>query len=324
MFWKRLIRQALATSRPGDSIPSGIAVLSDMCRSNTVLLTVTLAMLSACTTNGEIRSPQSAQAVPSENALAFPPPGGPAIVGVVERRYDNGVEQDISLFTSAATPGQNALRIKFLGASGSQPAGVNAASFTTVNDAAINREIRRELPGIVMIRSPLFLQNNYGPFGYASGRSRFGDTCIYTWQQIRSGQNAQTAVRNFGMIQVRLRLCDATATERQLLAVMYGYTITGTFNGEIWNPYGPVAGADPGLGRTGNPIYPDGVDPKHRPPPIGYEPARIIVLPRPAPPVPTRRTAPVSRTLPSPTGPIVPPPPDQNGGTNGIVVPSPQ
>lgn len=303
---------------------SGTAALSNMRRVSMVSLTVAVAMLSACTTNGEIRSPLSAQAVPSENALAFPPPGGPAIVSVIERRYNNGVEQDISLFTSSATPGQNFLKIKFLGASGSQPTGVGTASFTTVNDTTINREIRRELPGVVMSRSPLFLQNNYGPFGYASGRNRFGDTCIYAWQQIRSSQNAQTAVRNFGMIQVRLRLCDATATERQLLAVIYGYTITGTFNGEIWNPYGPVAGADPALGRTGNPIYPDEADRNHRPPPIGYKPARIVVRPASAPPVPTRRTTPVSRTLPSPTGPIVPLPPDQNGGTGRIVVPSPQ
>ncbi|MEZ2128557.1 MULTISPECIES: cellulose biosynthesis protein BcsN [unclassified Sinorhizobium] len=305
-------------------MPSGTAAFIDKRRLKSVSLTVALAMLSACTTNGEVRSPQSTQTVPSENALAFPPPGGPSIVSVIERRYDNGVEQDISLFTSAATPGQNALRIKFLGASGSQPNGVGAASFVTIKDSTINREIRRELPRVVMARSPLFLQNNYGPFGYASGRSRLGDTCIYAWQQIRSSQNAQTAVRNFGMIQVRLRLCDAVATERQLLAVMYGYTITGSFNGEIWNPYGSVAGADPGLGRTGNPIYPYEADPTHRPPPIGYEPARIIVRPASAPPVPTRRTAPVPRTLPSPTGPIVPPPPDQNGGTSGIVVPSPQ
>ena len=52
-----------------------------------------------------------------------------------------------------------------------------------------------------------------------------------------------TQVRNFGMIQVRLRLCDARASERQLFGVMYGYTIIGTLNGEIWNPYGDRAGS---------------------------------------------------------------------------------
>ncbi len=151
-----------------------------------------------------------------------------------------------------------------------------------VNESTIAREMVAAVPGVRMARSTTFLQNSYGPFGYASGTSRGGDTCIYGWQQIRSSRSDQTQARNFGMIQVRLRLCDARATERQLLGVMYGYTVIGTFNGEIWNPYGTTQGADPTLGRPGSPIYPDEGGYRATSMPIGYEPAPTQTYSRPA------------------------------------------
>jgi hypothetical protein len=106
-----------------------------------------------------------------------------------------------------------------------------------------------------MARRPTFLQNSYGPFAYAAGKSPFGDTCIYAWQQIRSGSGSGIG-RDLGMIQTRWRLCDATASEQQLLSAVYGYTITGTFSGKAWNPFGAPPPLDPRLGRPGTPIYP--------------------------------------------------------------------
>jgi len=268
-------------------------------------------LTAGCTSTGNIRQPSAAETIASEKALVLPPPGGPSIVSVVEQKRGNGVDQSISLFTSSSVPGQNFLKVQFLGGRGENP-GAGNSTYKMVNESAIAREMATAIPGVRMARSATFLQNSYGPFGYASGTSHNGDTCVYGWQQIRSSRSDQTQARNFGMIQVRLRLCDARATERQLLGVMYGYTVIGTFNGEIWNPYGMTQGGDPTIGRPGNPIYPDEGGYRSTPMPIGYEPAPTQTYSRPAPvrraAVRPAATAPVAPTLPPAIGPRVPGP----------------
>jgi hypothetical protein len=267
-----------------------------------------IGIVAGCTSTGNVRQPSGPETIPSEKALVLPPPGGPSIVSVVEQKRGNGVEQQISLFTSSSVTGQNFLKVQFLGASGANPATGNA-TYRMVNETGIAREIAASVPGVRMARSATFLQNSYGPFGYATGKSHAGDTCIYGWQQIRSSRSDQTQTRNFGMIQLRLRLCDARATERQLLGVMYGYTVIGTFNGEIWNPYGMTRGVDPTLGQTGSPIYPDEGGYRSSPMPMGYEPAQAPAAVRPA--VMRRATAPTSAAppaLPQAIGPRVPAP----------------
>ena len=303
-----------------------------------------LASLAAgCTSTGNVRLPNTAETVASEQALVLPPPGGPSIVSVVEHRRGNGVEQTISLFTSSSVPGQNFLKAQFLGGSGAN-SGTGNAPYRMVSESGLSREMFAAVPGVPLARSPTFLQNSYGPFGYASGRSRSGDTCVYAWQQIRSSRSAQTQARNFGMIQVRLRLCDARATERQLLGIVYGYTVVGTFNGEIWNPFGATQNADQTLGQPGNPIYPDEGGYRSLPMAIGYEPAPVAVRQAPRQAA-ARAPAPAPAALPPAIGPRVPgpdmseaePPADARSAavvmaspsqlqamtTSGVTVPSP-
>ncbi|MBY5321372.1 cellulose biosynthesis protein BcsN [Rhizobium johnstonii] len=273
----------------------------------TILLVAAAGMMAGCTSTGNVRQPSAPETVAPEKALVLPPSGGPSIVSVVERKRGNGVEQTISLFTSSSVPGQNTLKVQFFGASGANP-GAGNAGFSMINESGIAREVARSAPGVPMATSATFLQNAYGPFGYASGRSRAGDTCLYAWQQIRSSTNANTQGRNFGMIQLRLRLCDARASERQLLGIVYGYTVTGTFDGEIWNPYGNPPPADAALGRTGVPIYPDEGGYRASPMPIGYEPAPAIVT-RPRAAVRSASTAQSAQgvaAVPAPIGPRVP------------------
>ncbi|MEI1250920.1 cellulose biosynthesis protein BcsN [Rhizobium aouanii] len=273
----------------------------------TILLVAVGGMMAGCTSTGGVRQPSAPETVAPEKALVLPPPGGPSIVSVVERKRGNGVEQTISLFTSSSVPGQNSLKVQFFGGSGANP-GAGNAGFSMINESGIAREVARSAPGVPMATSATFLQNAYGPFGYASGRSRAGDTCLYAWQQIRSSTNANTQARNFGMIQLRLRLCDARASERQLLGIVYGYTVTGTFDGEIWNPYGSPPPADVALGRTGAPIYPDEGGYRAGPMPIGYEPAPAIVT-RPRAAARSASTAQPAQgvaAVPAPIGPRVP------------------
>ncbi|WP_411197089.1 cellulose biosynthesis protein BcsN [Rhizobium sp.] len=274
----------------------------------TISLMAVVGMMAGCTSTGGVRQPSGPETVAPEKALVLPPPGGPSIVSVVEHKRGNGVEQTVSLFTSSSVPGQNFLKVQFFGASGANP-GAGDAGFSMINESGIAREVARSAPGVPMATSATFLQNAYGPFGYASGRSRAGDSCIYAWQQIRSSAGANSQARNFGMIQLRLRLCDARANERQLLGIVYGYTITGTFDGAIWNPYSNPPPADAALGRTGAPVYPDEGGYRASAMPIGYEPAPAIVS---RPRAVAVRNAPVPQpaagaaSLPAPIGPRVP------------------
>ncbi|WP_377404840.1 cellulose biosynthesis protein BcsN [Rhizobium helianthi] len=217
------------------------------------LLALLLA-LAGCGTTGGVRPPSGPELVAAEKALLIPPPGGPAIVGVVQSSHANGVEQTISLATTSRVPGQNYFKVTFNG--GRQAGEPTDLAYRSVSETAIRREMAAAVPGVRLNRSSLYLQNAYGPFGYASGLSLAGDACLYGWQQIRSRSTGSGIGRDFGMIQVRLRLCDSRSTENELLSVLYGYTIVGTFQGEIWNPYGSPGPVDPRLGLTGQPIYP--------------------------------------------------------------------
>lgn len=220
-----------------------------------LLLAATFSM-SGCASPDGIRVPGPAETVTSDKAFALPPPGGPSIVNVVQHSFSNATQQDIYLFTSAATSGQNDLQVTFFGPVGSDYDNRKDLGYASIRDSEVNRDMRRALPGVAMVRSGIFVQNNYGPFGYATGRSPHGDTCLYAWQQIRSSDNSRSAFLNRGTVQVRLRLCDSHAAPEQLLRIMYGYTITGTFPAPGWNPYDSPPPIDPSLGRTGNPIYP--------------------------------------------------------------------
>lgn len=259
------------------------------------------------------------RSVPATSAFALPEPGGPPVTAVLERRYSNAIQQEILLATSARTPGQNMLRVQFFG-----PAGLDAGQ-TGLREGYLPpsgtaSEMRTLLPGVPMKRSQYYVQNKYGPFGYAVGRSASGDTCLYGWQRITSTGNAQTWIGNKGSIQVRMRLCDQEASEQQLLQAMYGFTINAFYKDGNWNPFGDPIAPDENLGRSGAPIYP-----------VGVERFETVVAPRPPERAPVRAQPPRRRAAapariepqatpqpparPAPVGPVVPPPPGAAGAT---------
>ncbi|SFB61060.1 Cellulose biosynthesis protein BcsN [Rhizobium sp. NFR07] len=218
-----------------------------------VLLIATAAAVSGCGTTGSIKQSGESELVDLEKAMVMPPPGGPAIVGVVQKSYRNGLEQTLSLATSSSVPGQNYMKVAIIGGRGE---GSSKLSYRPLRAGALQQEIVRAAPGVRLSRSPIFLQNSYGPFGYAFGHGRSGDACLYGWQQIRSGSQNRGTPTDLGMIQVRLRLCDRRATDEELLSVLYGYTITGSFDGQLWNPFGRPTAIDSRIGKSGQPIYP--------------------------------------------------------------------
>ena len=238
--------------------------------------------LSSCTQTGGLKVSSAPTEVATEKALAFPPPGGPAIVSVIERNFSNAVQQDIFLGTDARGQGQNYIQVRYFGPSSTSFAGASPLSTRIMTTGQAVGEMRTEFPTIRMSISPSFVQNNYGAFAYAYGTNEgSGDACLYGWQQIRASDNLVRTFRYLGRIQTRVRFCQTGASRDELLSVMYNYTLTGAIDSVSWNPYGNVPPLDPAVGQLGRPIYAAGAGSRLQP--LSAAPAVSDVAPmRPA------------------------------------------
>lgn len=222
-----------------------------------ILLPILVGGLSACTATKSASTLSAPRTVDASQAMIMPAPGGPAVISLIEERFADGVEQKVILGTDATNSGQNYLSIRLYGPMERETQGTKKLGYKSVTAVALNNEAIRAMPGVPMKMSGLFLRNSYGPFGYAFGQTQSGDSCIYGWQQLRSSTNERENFRNAGAIQIRLRLCENGASEKQLLGVMYGYTVTGSFASDQWNPFGKPKDVSSTLGAGGDPIYPE-------------------------------------------------------------------
>lgn len=225
-------------------------------RAASVLLCVFMTGLAGCTATRSGVTFAGSRTVNAGNALILPAPGGPAVLSVIEQRFSNAIEQKVILSTTASTSGQNYMSIRMYGPMERETQGTKPLSYRSVSEGFLAQEARRAVPGVAMKSSGLFLRNAYGPFGYAFGQNGAGDSCLYGWQQLRTDESGRQAFRNVGAIQIRVRLCEAGVSEKALLSVMYGYTVTGGFSSDQWNPYGGPPSVERTLGETGTPIYP--------------------------------------------------------------------
>ncbi len=268
--------------------------------------------------------PRSNDLLDASDALLDMPVGGPEIVAVIDQSGELRRSQRILLATSSRTYGQNSFEIRVaslsldVGPEGEGPA-------IGVTPTMIRAELRNLFPTIPMGVSNLYVQNDYGPFGYAIGRADTGDTCLYAWQVIRGERRVLTTVAD-GVVSLRLRLCDYRASDDDLLAVMYGFTLKASV------PVTPPL-VRPELGRTGAPVF--AVPVGAAPPPatnigIGRAPEPVALMPRVVRPAPT--PAPPPPVVPLPGYPTVPLPPGTtvSGGSgtpaaipSGIIVPLP-
>lgn len=78
------------------------------------------------------------------------------------------------------------LRVQLFGPVDRKAAGQTELRAGFLPPSNIGTEMRQLFPGVRMARSPYYVQNRYGPFGYAVGRSSSGDTCLYAWQRLTS------------------------------------------------------------------------------------------------------------------------------------------
>jgi len=174
-----------------------------------------------------------------------------------------------------------------------------------------------------MAVSPYYVQNAYGPFGYAIGKPANGDTCIYAWQRIAPTTKPSGAVDR-GAVVIRLQLCRRGVSEQQLLEVMYKLRLDASLYPP---PRAPLA-----IGALNAPIRPVGAEGfveviptgPAAPPPAAPRPAARPPAPTPAPAVVVPSPAAGAPIVPLPsgggaTGPTVPRPP----ATQGVTVPRP-
>lgn len=305
MIWSRLIRFARGLACMCSAAGAAAGKLAAF-----VILSVVAVALWGCNNPGGVRASGAPKMLPPEEALIFPPPGGPEVLNVISRTYSNAVQQEVILRSDARTPGQNYLKIELFGPQRAEDTGKDGLSSGGLRASAISREIRSAFPGVQVTTSAEYLQNAYGAFSYASGRGMGDDACLYAWQHIRSPEDMRQGLRNLGRINVTLRLCQSGVTTRDLLAVMYNYTITGSYDAEGWNPYGTAQKPPEGLGRSGNPIYPvtttefpmqpgtqtPAPQQVRAAPPI----VRRVSLPRQPTPAPVAASAPSRVVIPSP------------------------
>jgi hypothetical protein len=179
------------------------------------------------------------------------PAGGPAIITVLEKRYKDAIVRETILATNSRVSGQNFISITLYGPVGYETVEDNALGKTSIMPRQIAREFEWYLLGVPMKTSLLYAQNKYGPFGFATGIAPTGDRCLYAWQHIERPDFIRT-----GAIGIRLRLCDAAASEQQLLKVMYDFDVVGYLPSPLWNPYGRPPRVDKDFGGLSQRVEP--------------------------------------------------------------------
>lgn len=208
---------------------------------------------------------------PLSRAMLVPAVDSTPIQNVLESRYSNAYVQELILETNARRPGQNRFDVTFVLPGETGGPGTRDLALARIDPDLIHLELSDRFPDVGMNVSSYFVQNRYGPFGFATGRASAGDTCLYAWQTIVPERRASLLHGPGGRIEVRLQLCDANAREADLLEVMYGFTINAYLSRWDWQPYGDVPVLRPEFGAPGADVRP-------------LAPATAVPVPSPARP----------------------------------------
>lgn len=206
--------------------------------------------LAGCVTAGPRVMTVKSEVAPVES-FARLPVGGPAIITVLERRYRDAIVRESILATNSRVSGQNFLTVTLYGPVGYVTVDDNALGPESIEPTQIRREFSWYLFDVPMQTSLIYVQNKYGPFGFATGVARTGDRCLYAWQHIE-----RPLFLDAGAVGIRLRLCSTKATEQELLSVMYNFDIVGYLPSPFWNPYGKPPRVASNLGGLSAPVQP--------------------------------------------------------------------
>ena len=135
-------------------------------------------------------------------------------------------------------------------------------STTSSSDASTIARLYASLAlhsGVAMKRSGLFLQNDYGPFGYAFGHGRQNDSCLYAWQWIDGQTRQYLPVGNknaAGPISVRVRLCRPGMTEEVMVDLVRQMYVSPRYDDGYRGPTtgAPMAGGGQSSGLMTNAV----------------------------------------------------------------------
>ncbi|WP_413989741.1 cellulose biosynthesis protein BcsN [Labrys okinawensis] len=278
-------------------------------------------VLSGCSAQRAIISGSAVTTVPPEAAFVSLGAGTPAVVSILQTAYANATRQTMALATDGSAPGQNQLRVDIFGVSNESAGAESTLADRSLSEDQLTSEAEAALPGVPMRRSLTYVQNQYGPFGYALGRAA-GELCIYAWQRIATPDLDVSLFNRRATISIRLRLCEPHATETNLVAAMMGLHVNASLSSGSWSQ--APRPLSPDLGAAGAPM--------------GPSPASVVPTPaasartgkRKRPRVPARagvKPAPETAqpdSTPAGNGVMIPPPPAVGApGTGAPAVPPP-
>jgi Cellulose biosynthesis protein BcsN len=279
-------------------------------------------MLGSCAAPRSILSTSGERELSVESAFISLGPGTPRVLSVVERTFPNGARQTIRLATRGNTPGENSLRVDVVGATNADSHSDALLPDAPLKEAVLAADAEEALPDVPLRTSLTYVQNRYGPFGYAVGKSAQGDQCIYAWQRLATSDQALSVVNSRDTLAVRLRLCEPHVSESRLVAVMMGLNVNVAMSGGAWMPEPKPVSPDfaaPGLWvappeiltAATNPLPPRAVHvarrresapstaPASPAPPGVLSPSPSVVVPPP----PLASAAPIIPQAPTPSSP---------------------
>ncbi len=201
---------------------------------------------------------ETPEAATSENnMMASLPPAAGAPVAVIQSQAHGVLTQRIVLRGDPNMVGENAIVVKVNVDHG--PTDIDGPVGLPTR-AKIAAELDENFAGVDMAFSSAFARNSFGPFGYAVGHPRNGETCLYAWQFAvhRPGLigSAPTGAPSLPTqpTSVRVRLCRSSLGEGEMVQMLRDL--------QVYPPNSRVAYMDPsytGIAADGDALGAAGV-----------------------------------------------------------------
>ena len=180
-------------------------------------------------------------AAAADHPMAQMPPEAGAVVAVLESKVSGVLTLRIVLAGDAANDGENSIVVK-VDQSPKRPSDLDLAVPKPSEDG-IARELDVGFPTIDMQISNSWNHNDFGPFGYAVGRSAKGSTCIYAWQyysgpapRVVEDPTARAAAASMpsAPTSIRARLCRKGLEEADIVALVQAMEISPPGGGDAY------------------------------------------------------------------------------------------
>ena len=172
-----------------------------------------------------------AEDVPLSRAfMELPMMAGP-IIAVREKRYANGIEQNMILESEAAADGENRIEVRVTQPGKSDDRIKNEyLQVRNTRQEQIRSDMKEFVWGIPMEIVASVEANAYGTYGYALGRSKLGYNCLLGWQNVKGVMKERRLLgfttTSHTEMSVRLRICRSDLSADQLVSIIRGMRIT--------------------------------------------------------------------------------------------------